>query len=52
MSTCVCNSTLDMCVCFFYYSHEHKSCRIVLFTACRTSLIFQQYNKGFNEELR
>ena len=40
-----------VCV-FFCYTHEHKSCRIVLFTARRTSLIFQQYNKGFNEELR
>ena len=37
---------------FFFHSRKLKNCRIVLFTACRTSLIFQQYNIGFNEELR
>ena len=31
---------------------QQKSCLNVSFTACRTSLIFQQYRKGFKDEFK
>ena len=31
---------------------RQKSCLNVTFTACLTSLIFQQYNNGFNDEFK
>ena len=36
----------------YNYSNQQGTCLSVSFTACLTSLIFQQYNKGFNEEFR
>ena len=31
---------------------QQKSCLSVSFTACRTSLILQQYSNGFKDELK